>query len=142
MLKQSPPFFKVYSQLFIIHVQVDNLLCIISLYIHCLWLNYQPAFLFLLKVFKLYILFVSLSLCLLFQRSPSPRHQLCWRAVTRTTYRAPTTNLATPPYLCTSPATKTRVCQLLWIQSCWSNQVEYKQPDGSIIHHICHSRTQ
>lgn len=71
MLKQSSPFFKVYSQLFSIHVHVDNL-CIISLYIHCLWFNYQPAFLSLLKVFKLYIPFVSLALPA-FSEEPIPQ---------------------------------------------------------------------
>lgn len=71
MLKQSSPFFKVYSQLFSIHVHVDNLY-IISLYIHCLWFNYQPASLSLLKVFKLYIPFVSLALPVFFRGAHPP----------------------------------------------------------------------
>lgn len=71
MLKQSSPFFKVYSQLFSIHVHVDNLY-IISLYFHFLCFNYQPAFLSLLKVFKLYKPFVSLALPV-FSEEPLPQ---------------------------------------------------------------------
>lgn len=71
MLKQSSPFFKVYSQLFSIHVHVDNL-CIISLYIHCLWFNYQPASLSLLKIFRLYIPFVSLCPACFFRGAHPP----------------------------------------------------------------------
>lgn len=71
MLKQRSPFFKVYSQLFSIHVHVDNLY-VISLYFHFLCFNYQPAFLSLLKVFKLYIPFVSLALPV-FLEEPIPQ---------------------------------------------------------------------
>lgn len=72
MLKQNSLFFKVYSQLFICSLYVDDLY-IISLYFHCLCFNYQPpSLIFLLKVFKLYILFVSLCPACFFRGAHPP----------------------------------------------------------------------